>query len=116
MRHKRHHGSEDHSRGVRALPTVATVAAIGLGVAALAFARSPVQGGRAPVRRTNNGPMEADCSGSECFDALTYEDGVVTAEFNDRKGTIEEYAMTRAEAKEWFDSPSLGQWFNSSVR
>ena len=34
-------------------------------------------------QRTAEGepPIEADCSGSECFRELTYENGVVTASF-----------------------------------
>jgi hypothetical protein len=56
----------------------------------------------------------ADASDSTCFDDLSYEGGVVTAIFTD--GSIYDYPMSKSEARDWFDDPSLGGYFNSVVR
>lgn len=58
--------------------------------------------------------LVADASGSTCFDSLKYRDGTVTAVFTD--GSVYEYDMSRADAKEWFNDPSLGEFFNSEIR
>ena len=60
--------------------------------------------------------LVADVSGSECFDSLTYKDGTVTASFIGPAAGVWEYDMTLAEAREWFNSDSLGGYFNDEVR
>jgi hypothetical protein len=67
-------------------------------------------------RQTRAKTLKADTSGSECFSALTFKNGVVSATFaNPTVGTWE-YEMSRADAKEWFDDASLGSFFNENVR
>jgi hypothetical protein len=60
--------------------------------------------------------LKADTSGSTCFDSLTFKNGVVTASFANPTIGVWEYEMSRSDAKEWFDSDSLGEFFNSEVR
>jgi hypothetical protein len=54
--------------------------------------------------------------GSTCFSNLAYSPGLhgVHAIFTD--GTYHFYPMSREEAMEWFDDPSLGKFFNAEVR
>ena len=60
--------------------------------------------------------LVADTSGSTCFDSLTYKNGVVTANFIGPAAGTWEYSMSLAEAREWFNSDSLGGYFNDEVR
>ena len=60
--------------------------------------------------------LVADTSGSECFDSLVYRNGVVTASFIGPAAGVWEYNMSLAEAREWFNSDSLGAYFNDEVR
>jgi hypothetical protein len=70
-----------------------------------------------PAKRPSRAKeLKADTSGSTCFTSLKYKDGVVSATFaNPTVGTWE-YEMSRADAKEWFDDPSLGGFFNANIR
>ena len=67
--------------------------------------------GRAEQRRWS--PIRRD---SECFDSLTYKNGVVTASFIGPAAGVWEYEMSLAEAREWFSDDSLGGYFNDNVR
>jgi hypothetical protein len=64
--------------------------------------------------------LVAATADSECFDDLTWSNGVVEASF--AKGGDYEYAMTREEAEEWFNEASekggdgLGKYFNEVIR
>jgi hypothetical protein len=70
-----------------------------------------------PAKRTSRAKtLSADCSDSECFDRLTYRDGVVTASFIGPAAGEWEYDMSLAEAREWFNSDSLGGYFNDEIR
>jgi hypothetical protein len=71
----------------------------------------------APAKRPSRATeLKADVSGSSCFTSLKFRNGVVTAVFaNPTIGTWQ-YEMSRADAKEWFDSESLGGFFNDEVR
>ncbi len=60
--------------------------------------------------------LVADTSGSECFDSLTYKNGVVKASFIGPAAGVWEYSMSLAEAREWFADDSLGGYFNDNVR
>ncbi len=60
--------------------------------------------------------LVADTSGSECFDSLTYKNGAVTASFIGPAAGTWEYSMSLAEAREWFNSDSLGGYFNDEIR
>ena len=53
--------------------------------------------------------LVADTSGSECFDSLTYKNGVVTASFIGPAAGTWEYSMSLAEAREWFNCRQLGR-------
>jgi hypothetical protein len=66
-------------------------------------------------RKSRAKTLVADTSGSACFDDLRYRDGTVTAVFA-KNGAEYEYDMSLADAREWFDSDSLGEFFNSEVR
>jgi hypothetical protein len=71
----------------------------------------------APAKRaTRAKELVADTSGSECFDSLVYKNGVVTASFIGPAAGVWEYDMSLAEAREWFSSDSLGEYFNSEIR
>ena len=67
-------------------------------------------------RATRAKTLVADTSGSTCFDSLTYKNGVVTANFIGSAAGTWEYSMSLAEAREWFNSDSLGGYFNDEVR
>ena len=70
-----------------------------------------------PAKRpTRAKEMKADTSGSSCFDSLTFKNGVVTASFANPTVGEWTYEMSRADAREWFDSDSLGGFFNDNVR
>jgi hypothetical protein len=51
---------------------------------------------------------------SKCFDDLRFSKGQVFATFND--GSQYTYPATRAEAKNFFASPSVGKTFNEEWR
>jgi hypothetical protein len=69
-----------------------------------------------PKRASRAKELKADTSGSSCFSELKFKNGIVSATFaNPTIGTWQ-YEMTRAEAKEFFDSESLGGWFNDNLR
>ncbi|HUE11650.1 MAG TPA: hypothetical protein VMQ54_11955 [Steroidobacteraceae bacterium] len=71
----------------------------------------------APAKRPSRAKtLTADTSDSECFDSLTYKNGVVTASFIGPAAGVWEYSMSRAEAAEWFSDDSLGGYFNDNVR
>ena len=71
---------------------------------------------KAKQRATRAKTLVADTSGSECFDSLTYKNGVVTASVHRPRrwglGIRHEFA----EAREWFSDDSLGGYFNDNVR
>ena len=70
-----------------------------------------------PAKRpTRAKTLNADCSGSTCFEALTYRDGVVTASFANPTIGDWDYEMSLSEAREWFSDDSLGGYFNDNVR
>jgi len=71
---------------------------------------------KATKRATRAKTLVADTSGSECFDSLTYKNGVVTASFIGPAAGDWEYDMSLAEAREWFSDDSLGGYFNDNVR
>jgi len=71
----------------------------------------------APAKRPSRAKtLEADCSGSSCFEALSYRDETVVASF--ANPTIGEwtYDMSLKDAREWFNDESLGGYFNDNVR
>jgi hypothetical protein len=70
-----------------------------------------------PAKRPSRAKeLKADVSGSSCFSAAKFKNGVLSLTFaNPTIGTWE-YEMSRAEAKEFFDAPSLGEFFNSNIR
>ena len=70
-----------------------------------------------PAKRPSRAKtLEADTSGSSCFESLTYRDGTVVASF--ANPTIGEwtYDMSLKDAREWFNDESLGGYFNDNVR
>jgi len=67
-------------------------------------------------RQSRSKTLVADTSNSECFDSLTYTDGVVTASFSGPAAGIWEYDVDLATAREWFDDDSLGGYFNDQIR
>jgi hypothetical protein len=70
-----------------------------------------------PAKRASRAKtLKADCSGSECFDSLTYKDGTVTASFIGPAAGEWDYEMSLSEAREWFGDDSLGGYFNDNVR
>ena len=64
----------------------------------------------------NRRPLIAD-QASSCFDDLRYSQsaGGVFATFA-KDGSSYFYPMSRADAQEWFDDDSLGEYFNAMVR
>jgi hypothetical protein len=69
-----------------------------------------------PKRASRATELKADTSGSSCFSAAKFKNGVLSLTFaNPTVGTWE-YEISRAEAKEFFDSESLGGWFNDNLR
>ena len=73
----------------------------------------PTPAKRPPRAKT----LSADCSGSECFDALTYKAGTVTASFIGPSSGEWTFDMSLKEAREWFNSEDgLGEFFNENVR
>jgi hypothetical protein len=52
---------------------------------------------------------------SECFIDLRFSRGSVFATFA-KDGSQYSYEMSRADAKEWFTSDSVGKFFNEEVR
>lgn len=70
------------------------------------------------TRTVRGGYLQADTSMSTCFDDLVYsrKDGGVYADF--ARPTIGTwfYPMSRADAQEWFESDSLGSFFNAFIR
>jgi hypothetical protein len=71
----------------------------------------------APAKRASRSKeLVADTSGSECFDSLTYKNGVVTASFIGPAAGVWQYGMSLADAREWFASDSLGGFFNDEIR
>jgi hypothetical protein len=60
--------------------------------------------------------LVADTSGSSCFDSLVYKNGLVTASFKNPTVGDWDYQMSLAEAREWFNSDSLGGYFNDEIR
>jgi hypothetical protein len=70
-----------------------------------------------PAKRASRSKvLEADTSDSTCFDSLVYQNGVVTASFIGPGAGIYDYDVTLAEAREWFDDPSLGGFFNDNIK
>jgi hypothetical protein len=70
-----------------------------------------------PAKRQSRAKtLVADTSASTCFDSLTYKNGVVTASFIGPAAGTWDYEMSLAEAREWFNSESLGEFFNESIR
>jgi hypothetical protein len=72
-----------------------------------------------PKTRKDGKYLQADTSGSVCFDNLVYSkaDGGVYADFaNPTVGTWF-YPMSEAEARDWFENaPDLGAYFNAFIR
>jgi hypothetical protein len=60
--------------------------------------------------------LVADSSGSTCFDSLVYRNGVVTASFIGPAAGEWDFDVSLAEAREWFDDPSLGGYFNDNIK
>jgi len=50
------------------------------------------------------------------FDSLTYRDGTVTASFIGPAAGEWDYDVDLATAREWFDDPSLGGYFNDNIK
>jgi hypothetical protein len=70
-----------------------------------------------PAKRASRAKtLEADCSGSTCFDSLSFKAGTVRAVFANPTVGEWTYEMSRAEAREWFDDDSLGSYFNENIR
>jgi hypothetical protein len=71
----------------------------------------------APTKRASRATeLKADVSGSSCFSAAKFKNGVLSLTFaNPTIGTWQ-YEMSRSEAKEFFDSESLGGFFNDNIR
>jgi hypothetical protein len=70
-----------------------------------------------PAKRASRAKtLSADCSGSTCFDSLKFRDGTLTASFIGPSSGEWTYEMSRADAKEFFDAPSLGGWFNDNLK
>jgi hypothetical protein len=67
-------------------------------------------------RQTRAKTLTADCSGSECFDSLTFKDGTVTANFIGPAAGEWQYDISLKEAREWFGDDSLGGYFNDNIR
>jgi hypothetical protein len=121
MRRKRHHfddfGEDDHARATRKLPSVAEVAAFGIGAVAARSLSARIDAlltDNAPVRRSNNGPLEVDCSGSTCFESVEWQDGVASYVFRD--GYADDFPMDRSEFRDWQTDGSPGGWFNENLR
>jgi hypothetical protein len=71
----------------------------------------------APAKRPSRAKtLEADTSGSSCFNSLTYRDGTVVASFANPTIGDWEYDMSLKEAREWFNDESLGGYFNDNIR
>lgn len=51
---------------------------------------------------------------STCFSDLRFKDGIVYATFTD--GSQYAYAMSKADAREWFKDKSVGTFFNFNIR
>lgn len=68
------------------------------------------------AKQANRGGLTAD-QASTCFDELVYSQsaGGVFATFA-KDGSSYFYPMSRADAQEWFDDDSLGEYFNAMVR
>ncbi len=64
----------------------------------------------------NQGSLTAE-QASSCFDELKYSQsaGGVFATFY-KGGDMYFYPLSRADAQEWFDDDSLGEYFNAMVR
>jgi hypothetical protein len=70
----------------------------------------------APAKRTSRAkPLIADVGGSTCFNSLVYANGEVIAQFA-KDGSVYSYPMSRADAKDWFNDDSLGEYFNAEIR
>lgn len=71
------------------------------------------------TRKLRGGYLQADTSGSVCFDNLVYSkaDGGVFADFaNPTVGTWF-FPMDEDEARDWFENaPDLGSYFNAFIR
>lgn len=77
-----------------------------------AIGRSPAP---AKVGHNSRGKTLVWDGESSCFDDLRYKNGTVYATFSD--GSQYTYDdMTRADAKEWFESGSVGTYFNKEIR
>jgi hypothetical protein len=69
-----------------------------------------------PAKRASRAKgLIADVGGSTCFNSLVYTGGEVIAQFQ-KGGGVYSYPMSRADAKEWFNDASLGEFFNAFVR
>jgi hypothetical protein len=70
-----------------------------------------------PAKRASRAKtLEADTSGSSCFDSLTYDSGVVTASFSNPTIGDWDYDMSLKDFREWASSESLGGWFNDNLK
>jgi hypothetical protein len=58
--------------------------------------------------------LVADCSGSDCFSELIYKDGQIFGTFA-RDGYQEIWDTDKRTAQEWFNSGSLGGFYNSEI-
>ena len=63
--------------------------------------------------RKGHKTLVADCSGSECFSDLRYSNGQIFATFR-RDGYEEILDADKSIASEWFNSGSLGGWYNDN--
>jgi hypothetical protein len=67
-----------------------------------------------PAPKPKKGVLVADCSDSEAFSDLRYSKGQVFGTFR-RDGYTEVWDTDKSTAKEWFNSGSLGGFYNSEI-
>jgi hypothetical protein len=108
MRRKRHHGFDDYGgRGAHSRGIMAIGAGVAFGLALRGF-------NQALQQRSNNGPLEVDCSGSTCFESVEWSDGVASYVFRD--GYTDDFPMDRSEFRDWQTDGSPGGFFNEAIR
>jgi hypothetical protein len=84
--------------------------------AARAAQPTPATKPTAKPRASRAKTLVADTSGSTCFDSLTYKNGVVTASFIGPAAGEWDFDVDLATAREWFNDPSLGGYFNDNIK
>jgi hypothetical protein len=82
-----------------------------------ARAAQPTPAAKPTAKRASRAKtLVADTSGSTCFDSLVFRNGVVTASFIGPAAGEWDYDVDLATAREWFDDPSLGGFFNDQIK